>query len=190
MLSKGFSATSLDDICTEAGLTKGSLFHYFSSKEDLGSAVLDRYLARVFVKLDEVRAQESDPLGRVCACLEFLATEAEVFPLRHGCILGRFTQELSETHPRIRAQCAGNFGRWIDSIAADLEEAAERRNVLNVDARALAEYTLAAFEGALILARADGDGAVVRRVLAHTRHYLEQTFEIPTTPRRRREAPK
>ena len=188
MLSKGFSATSVDDICAEAGLTKGSLFHYFSSKEDLGAAVLDRYLARVFVKLDEIRAQQNDPLARVCACLEFLSAEAEVYPLRHGCILGRFTQELSETHPRIRAQCAGQFGRWIDSIAADLEEASQRRNIRDVDARSLAEYTLATFEGALILARAGGDGAVVRRALAHTRNHLERTFAIPS--QRRRAAPK
>lgn len=176
MLSKGWSATSVDEVCRAAGLTKGGLFHYFASKEELGAAVLDRYIARVFAKLEEVRGREPDPLARVYACLAFLSDQAEVYPLRHGCILGRFTQELAETHPRIRAQCAAHFGSWTDTLAADLAEAARQRGLAAVDPRSLAEYALAAFEGALILAKASGDAGVVRRAVAHTREYLARTF--------------
>jgi TetR/AcrR family transcriptional regulator, transcriptional repressor for nem operon len=185
MLSKGFSATSVDEICKGARLTKGSLFHYFSTKEELGSAVLDRYLSQVFEKLEAIRGRERDPLARVYAWLEFLSEAAEVYPLRHGCILGRFTQELSETHPRIRAQCARHFERWIDSIASELEQAGKQHGIRNVKARSLAEYTVAAFEGALILARANRDCAVVRRTVAHVRQHLERIFEIPAAGRRR-----
>jgi TetR/AcrR family transcriptional repressor of nem operon len=34
MRQRGFSATTVDDICAEAGVTKGGFFHYFKSKED------------------------------------------------------------------------------------------------------------------------------------------------------------
>jgi TetR/AcrR family transcriptional repressor of nem operon len=43
MLSKGFTATSVDDVCRAAGLTKGSFFHYFDSKEHLGRVVVERF---------------------------------------------------------------------------------------------------------------------------------------------------
>ncbi len=43
MLKKGFTATSVDEICQTAGLTKGSFFYYFESKEDLADAALHRF---------------------------------------------------------------------------------------------------------------------------------------------------
>lgn len=186
MLARGFSATSVDDICQGAGLTKGSLFHYFATKEDLGIAVLDQYLVRVFAKMDAVRANEQDPLARVYACLKFLSEAAETYPLSQGCILGRFTQELAQTHPRVRAKCDGYFDQWINFVASDLEEANRVRRLGRKDTRSLAEYALASFEGALILAKASGDPGVVRRTLDHAQEHLERMFEPKAGSRRRR----
>ena len=42
MLAKGYTATSVDDICTAAGVTKGSFFHYFTDKEHLGRVAAER----------------------------------------------------------------------------------------------------------------------------------------------------
>src|SRR5215471_14682526 len=98
MLLRGFPQTSVDDVCAAGGVTKGAFFHYFKTKEDLGAAVLDAYLERVF-----------DPLARIDACLEFLSDAAENGPVRHGCILGSFAQDLETSHPRLRASCARHF---------------------------------------------------------------------------------
>ena len=38
--TKGYNATRIEDVCTEAGLTKGSFFHHFKSKEDLALAAV------------------------------------------------------------------------------------------------------------------------------------------------------
>src|SRR5438105_4436332 len=72
MLAKGFPATTIDEICEAAGFTKGSFFHYFENKEEVGKAVLVRYAARKqqiwqaapFVK-------NIDPLRRVYGYLDF-----------------------------------------------------------------------------------------------------------------------
>ena len=188
MLARGFSATSVDDVCKDAGLTKGGLFHYFASKEALGAAVLDLYLERVFLMLREVRASHDDPLARVHATLEFLSDASETYPLKQGCILGRFTQELAATHPAIRARCGTYFGRWIDLLERDLEEADRARGLGRRDLRSLAEYAIATFEGALILAKASSDPSVVRRSLDHARAYIGALFEAPAgkRPRNRR----
>ena len=45
MLERGFTATTVDDICDKAGVTKGSFFHYFKSKDDLAKQVLGRFCA-------------------------------------------------------------------------------------------------------------------------------------------------
>ena len=39
--TKGYSATTVDDLCVSAGVTKGAFFHHFKSKEDLGVAAAE-----------------------------------------------------------------------------------------------------------------------------------------------------
>jgi len=47
-VSKGFSATKVEDVAASAGVSKGTLFLYFSSKEDLFKAVIRANLADHF----------------------------------------------------------------------------------------------------------------------------------------------
>lgn len=49
----GFAATSLDDIATEAGVTRVLLYRHFDSKTDLYQAVLDRMCARLEANVEE-----------------------------------------------------------------------------------------------------------------------------------------
>lgn len=46
MLTDGYSRTSVESVCAKAGVTKGSLYHYFRTKEDLGIAVLEGWITR------------------------------------------------------------------------------------------------------------------------------------------------
>jgi len=43
MRRRGFNATTVDDICAAAGVTKGAFFHYFKSKDDLATAAVIRF---------------------------------------------------------------------------------------------------------------------------------------------------
>ena len=53
VLEKGFSATSLDDIISATGLTKGAFFHHFRSKSDLARKLVERFAANDFALFDE-----------------------------------------------------------------------------------------------------------------------------------------
>src|SRR6266436_3611232 len=93
MLVKGFPSTTIDEICGAARLTKGSFFHYFDSKDELGKEVLVRYAARKqqiwqaapFVK-------NSDPLRRVYGYLDFAVQMYNKPESQNGCLLGHFAQ--------------------------------------------------------------------------------------------------
>jgi len=45
--NRGYNAASVDDICTEAGISKGAFYHHFKSKQDLFLALLDVWLQTI-----------------------------------------------------------------------------------------------------------------------------------------------
>src|SRR6201985_507852 len=69
---KGYTATRIEDVCAEAGVTKGSFFHHFKSKEDLALAAAAHWQARTseFFATAPYHAP-ADPLDRLIAYIEF-----------------------------------------------------------------------------------------------------------------------
>lgn len=179
MQVKGYAATTVDEICEDAGLTKGSFFHYFESKEDLGKAVLDRYISWVRQSLQEaVFQRESDPLRRLYRYFDFFIELAENPDLKNGCLLGNFAQELSDTHPEIRALCARYFGHWAAALKRHIDEAkAKYARKASWDTQSLAEHFIAVLEGSLVLAKAHQDPALIEKNLRHFKQYMEALFE-------------
>ena len=183
MLEKGFTATAVDDICDAAGLTKGSFFHYFENKDELGKAVLEHAMARhrklletaPFVKL-------TDPLDRVYGCLDFLVQMSRKMfqdpDLCAGCLIGNLTQELAYTHSDIRSQCADCFAEGVKGLAVDLAAAKTKYAAKSlIDPHGLAEHFVAIMEGAFILAKAQQSPKVVEENLLHFKRYLRFLYK-------------
>lgn len=179
MLVKGYPATTVDEICGAAGLTKGSFFHYFESKEELGKEMLGRYVsfkqqmwqAAPFMK-------KSDPLLRIYGYLDFAVQLYKKPESQNGCLLGHFTQELSDTYPEIRSLCAECFGQWAKTFKRDLDEAkAMYAAKKSIDTQSLAEHFIAVLEGSLILGKAMQDMGIVGKSLRHFKQYLKTLFD-------------
>ena len=178
MLAKGFAATSVEDICDEAALTKGSFFHYFETKEELGKAVLERFCRMQQERLEAAAFQRTrDPLERLDGMLEFMIQMSKEPMAKQGCLLGTFSQELAQTHPAIRACCAEQFQGWAGALKQDLDAAkAQYAPKVSLDTRGLAEHFLAVIEGSLILAKAKQDTSVIADNLRHLKRYVHSLF--------------
>lgn len=191
-MEKGYAATSVDQICARAGLTKGSFFHHFASKEALAEAVLEHYTtameAMVGALLD---AGPSDPLARVHAFVDFFRAFARARPGQPSCVVGNLAQELSATNPVLRAKCAACFARMTQVLAEEFAAARDlHRPDSAIDPRELSEHFLVTLEGALLLAKARGDSGVIVAHLDHFERYVRALFESPSgfgTTRERRE---
>lgn len=193
MLTKGFVATGVDDVCKAAGVTKGAFFHYFPNKESLGLAVAEaqaKGIGGAFANAPFMR--EIDPLKRLHGYLDTaLAVNAD--PSRPiGCLLGIFTQELAETHPEVRTFCAATFEHLRVGLEGILAAAfAAEAPKAKVDVASLADTFTALLQGSLILARARQDRQIVARQIEHFRAYVNALMgKAPKAPARSKARPR
>ena len=182
VLDRGFAATSLDDILTATGLTKGAFFHHFKGKADFADALAERYRknhARLFDRLvAEADAEHDDPLAATLYLLRRFEQliEAQAKPLP-GCVFALYTQEGGHFDPSLRDRIADGLKRWAALYEAKFGAVlASYEPRIPVAAKELAEMIVAIIEGGLILSKSYGDAHLVARQSRQFRNYLELIF--------------
>lgn len=179
--TKGYSGSTVDDICRAAGVSKGSFFHYFPDKEALALAAAEHFSAGADALFATAPYRDDpDPRERVLRYADQRAA------LLHGdfadftCLLGTMVQETYATHPAIRAACDEHIRHHADDVARDLE-AAKRAYAPDAPwtADSLALFTQAVIQGAFILAKAHDDPNVAVDCISHLRRYLETQLPDP-----------
>ncbi len=176
--AKGYSATRVEDVCEAAGLTKGSFFHHFDSKEALALAAAGYWSEGTGAMFASAPYHApADPLDRLLAYVDFrkalLMGELPDFT----CLVGTMVQEVYDTHPAIRDACNRSISEHAATLVPDIEEAIRRRD-MNPDwtAESLALYTQATIQGAFILAKAKHNREAAAASIDHLRRYLELLF--------------
>jgi len=172
---KGYNSTSVDDVLRESAVGKGNFYYYFKSKEDLGYAILDRAI-RSFVErtLDPCF---SDPEGSRLAQIRcFLDRVLETQRERNcvgGCPMGNLASELSDVHEGFRARLAEVFTRWRLRLTEALEEGQARGQVSPTCApAAVAQFLVAALEGAILMTKLSRDIGVMEQCVGELKRYL------------------
>src|SRR5258708_7114589 len=179
--AKGYAATKVDDICHQAGVTKGSFFHHFKSKDSLaleaaaywGTMTDGFFAAAPYRKLQ-------DPLDRLLGYVDFRASILTGDLPDYTCLLGTLVQETYATHPEIRAACERGMSSHIAELTRDVE-AAKRVYAPKASwsAESVGYFIQAVLQGAFIFAKAKQGPDVVRESLAHLRRYLSVLFNQP-----------
>lgn len=186
MRSKGYHATTVDDICAAAGVTKGGFFHYFKSKEDIAKAALFHfYLARLQTSQAAPFRKLPDPLDRVLGRLDFV-TESFIDQkyLSKGCLIGMFAQEMSLTNPELRAAASQILERHARDFEEDLTAAKlVHAPAVDFDPYQLARFYVSLHHGGLMLAKASNDNTVfVESVNQFRRHVLMLFGKVAVSP--------
>lgn len=176
MLTQGYAATTVDAICEEAELTKGSFFHYFEDKEHLAREALERFCTTAGQLHRAFSGDDPDPLKRVYQYLDSMIAMVKQ-PSITGCLLGMFSQELADSHPGIRKRCCDGFDDWAGHFGAELAAAKARHAPdADFDPKELAQHLIAVAEGGMILGKARGNMGTVAIHLKHFKAYLRHLF--------------
>lgn len=179
---KGFAATSVDDLCQSAEVTKGAFFHHFKTKEALGVAAANDWAKTTSALFaDAPYHNPDDPLERLLAYLDFRKTIIDGETFEYTCLVGTMAQEVHATIPVIRDACADSILGHAATLEADIDAARVQRGIeASWTTESLARHTQAVLQGGFILAKATGDPTLARESVDHLVRYVRQLFGVDT----------
>ena len=176
--AKGYAATTVEDICRKAGVTKGSFFHHFDTKDQLALAAVAHWevMTEGFFAAAPYRTAK-DPLDRLLGYVDFRAAILSGSLSEYTCLLGTLVQETYDTHPEIRAACDLGLSSHIAELTRDVEEAKLLHAPTSTwSAESVGYFIQAVIQGSFIFAKAKQSPEVVQENLAHLRRYLGVLF--------------
>ncbi len=182
VLTKGFDATSIDEIVATAELTKSGFFYHFRDKNALAHALIERHIQVEDQLFDEVfgRAKDlaDDPLQVALIALKLLAELIEDMPNGHpGCIVATavyqdrlFNPDVREANRRAVLGWRSRFRAMFDAIV----EVYQANDAVDLDD--LADMVSSVIEGGIVMARAVSEPSITARQIMLLRSYVRLLF--------------
>jgi len=155
---QGYAGTGLAEILAESGAPRGSLYHYFpDGKAEIAEAALRVAGERMTSIMQGIACASASPGELVSRYGAGLAAVLEKSGFQDGCAVATVVLEAAPGSPKLAAAGRDAFSAWSEIVATMLE----RAGIAAARARELGDFTIAAFEGALMLARARSSAAPV-----------------------------
>ena len=182
ILTNGYSGTSIDQIISESGITKGGFFYHFDGKNDLARNLMLRYLEQdaIFFNslFDRARDLTDDPLQQMLIFVKLLAEQMADMPNTHpGCLVASFTYESNKLSDDVRKLTAEGIRSWRDVFASQLGLAAQRYPLqADISIDDLADMLTSVIEGGIVLSRALNNKNILPAQLLQYRNYLRLVF--------------
>ncbi len=176
--TNGYTSTTVDDLCEKAGVSKGTLFHNFTSKEELAIAAANRWseVTSEFFKNAPYHLKK-DPLERVLGYVRFRKEILRGDLPEFTCLVGTMAQEVYAKHPEINNACFASIFQHAETLAKDISEA---KKLYAPRARwtpqSLAMHTQAVIQGSFIIAKASGDVNLASDSIDHLEKYIQLLF--------------
>lgn len=184
--ANGYGATRVEDVCNAAGVTKGSFFHHFESKEDLAiaaAAAWNERAARLFESAPY--SLHPDPLDRLLGYVKYRRQIIAGDTWEFTCYAGTTIQETHETNPTLRDACAESIGAHVAMLERMIAQAQVAYPVAKLKPTTLAQHMQAVIQGAFVMAKATQDRQIAIDCVDHLHRYIELLFASPPKTRAR-----
>lgn len=172
--SKGYQATSISDILHAAQIGKGQFYHYFSSKYDLGLAVVEDLIQEWDQTLiNDIFQSADEPKSKLNKMFDWAINSHAEMEKKSGCPIGNLAIELSEHEEEFRLKINHFFNRWIGAVEAALEEMMEKNQLdSTIDAKKNAQAIIALIEGGILLMKNEQEVQLLINVIDVARKHF------------------
>lgn len=183
VLTKGFSATSIEEIIAAAGITKSGFFYHFKDKNELARAMLNRYVELNDALYNDVfqRAKQlsDDPLQVFLIGLTLFAEAMQALPNGHpGCLVASIAYQERLFDREVRAIVSQSVENWNKFIREGLEAIASVYTPREpVDVAQLAEMCSCVIDGAIIMTRTLSSPSVLPQQILLFRNYVKLLYQ-------------
>lgn len=182
VLSKGFEATSVDEIIAEAEITKSGFYYHFADKNMLARAMLKRYIADNDEVFDSIfgRARElsDDPLQFFLIGLNMLAELMEDVQTAHpGCLIASICYQERLFDREVMALTAKSVRDWNKRFRTYIDEIAAFYPPRDrVDLGDIADMLSCVVDGAIIMSKTLNEPQRLARQVRAYRSYVKLLF--------------
>lgn len=180
--AKSYSSVSVDDLCTHAGVRKGSFYHFFKSKRDLALAAVDSWWDSMKADVLEPAFQpDVPPLRRIERLFERAVSQQslnqEQMGQFQGCPLGNLTLEVSSQDEVMRQKLESTFDGFSNYIEKSLTEAlADGSLAPGLPVRETAQALLSYLYGIILMAKASNDSHLMETLSTRALHLVSPSI--------------
>ena len=159
--ASSYAAASVEELCADAGVQKGSFYYFFPSKRDLALAAIDDQWAKTVEHiLEPAFAADMEPLDRIVRFFHLVAEYQRARVVR-GCPFGNLAAEMGTQDKVIRARIRQVFDNYLSYFQQALREAAGSGAFQVDNIERAARALLALLQGALLLAKTNNDASII-----------------------------
>ena len=151
--NQGYNQTGINQIISEAGVAKASMYQHFRSKEDIAVAYLVKRHGMWIGKLNECVSKHNAPKKKVIGCFDYLMEWLIEVDFR-GCGWQNIVVDLPEDHQKIQDQAVyhkNELRNWIHDLLKRESQYSDR------EAEQTGDEILVLIEGAIILSQIQRD---------------------------------
>lgn len=151
--SKGYNATSVNDIVKAADIPKGSFYFYFDSKEDFTVKAIEKYFDENCILITEILENvDLSPKQRLFALYDFRSNMIkDELNCKMGCLASNLGNEMSEHNEKIRQVIIDKEQSILETITNIIKEAQDLGEIKSkMKASDLAAFIEDAGKGAMV----------------------------------------
>lgn len=181
ILRQGYSGTTVDQVCAEAGVTKGAFFHYFASKEEVGQAAIAAW-GNAWQEILKAANLDliADPLDRLDRFFDVMVETYHLPEPGIGCMIGTVAQETGSSNRFLGDLCETELDVWVAGVRHLLADAkAAHPPQVDFDPASVADFMLGVVQGSLLVAKTRQDRPIIINNVQHCRTYILGLFGRP-----------
>jgi TetR/AcrR family transcriptional repressor of nem operon len=154
---KGYAGTSINDLTSATGLSKGSIYGNFENKDEVAVAAFDYNHNRVTEYIKAQISATENSIERLLVYPNTYRNYSKIPFLRAGCPILNTSTEADDTHPRLRERASNALAFWKRAVENQIKRGIARNEIRpNTDPTEVAVILISLIEGAFMQAKVTG----------------------------------